>query len=721
MTRRAQTSVLADSIDGERRLVFLGDSLTDGSFYPDIVVNTLNRLFPGAPFSLLNAGVCGDTAADLLARCDADVRRRGAELAIVAIGTNDCGERRPPAQFESDLERLVLEIRDGAAKVVLLRPSPRIGPAARVAPFADYLQAIDRVAARLDVPLADACGLFQQALAEGRSVLLSDGVHHEIAGFTLYARAVLDALGFPDAPLDTDLRPDPGLLLSWERSAPVADWRPGDSLPGPEAARDWRPDDGAAALAGPDVGFARRGAWLACTDGRLDAAPLVFGRTGFDAPADGAVELQLGGSHPLVVWLNGREVWRSTRRHGYHAQADLLDVPVVKGRNELVALSRYMVFAGVKPIGATTEIDGYRIFRRALASPPHQREDLALRDRLNAEFMAAAPPPAPSRWLSGSFIYAHAAGYRSRCTLAYRAAEWRGLFRELKELGMDTAILGAAAWVDLEECYYPSELFKSFRAWNVLDPMLDAARGEGMRIFLGAAGMLGCERMIGGECGDTRMAAACAARELACYRELVARYRGAFHGYYLSSETGFWNWGNADYLTRCFHAYFERVTHGVKELTPEAEIIGSPYTVRCRGREAQALETLAAVHGGCPFTALAPQDSIGVSMNDLPFLETGLRIWRDVCRAIGAAFWVNCETFNIEDFNGPQTRIVPADYARLGHQLDVASRMGAEKLVTWEAIHFMNPRGSSAARRLRADYLRHRPKGRAADSAGMHQ
>lgn len=693
-------------LTGVQRLVFIGDSLTDGSWYPDYVVNTLNRLHPEADFELINAGVCGDTAADLLTRLQADVIKRGPELVFVGIGTNDCSMRRPIDQFEQDLERIIQEIRDCGSKVLLLRPSPRTD-AKYAASFPPYLRAVDAVAAREGVPLADVHGEFERYAKAGRKVLWSDGVHHDLAGFEAMARAVLDALGYPGVDLDMELRPASDLLLAWENSAPIA-WKPGEPLPAPEAAGNWTPYNRASTLRGPDAGFAKRGAWLPFAQGVPEKPVLAFGRTHFDAELAGPMELQVGGSHPLVVWLNGREVWRSLQAHGYHANADRLEIQAAQGRNELVALSGHMVFAGVKRVERTIRVDGYMIGKAPVAMPPHQRAEMELRDRLNAEVLAQLKEPPTGGRLTGSFIYAHAGGYRGRKNIAYGVPEWRNLFRELKELGMDTAILGVSTWVGSRESFYPSTLFKDFRTWNLIEPMLAAAAEERMIIYLGAAGLGDTERMIGAETGDVRMAAECARQELACYRELTQLYGGAFHGYYLAAETGFWSWGNAEFLTRCFHEYFQRVTNGVKDITPEIAIMGSPYTVRCPGREEEAIATLTAVHEGCPFTALAPQDSIGTTMNELSFLERGLGIWKTVCQNIGTEFWVNCETFNCADYGGPVITIVPADFRRLAIQLDTAQRVGARKLITWEAIHFMNPAGSTAARRLRREYLQHR-------------
>jgi len=100
----------------------------------------------------------------------------------------------------------------------------------------------------------------------------------------------------------------------------------------------------------------------------------------------------------------------------------------------------------------------------------------------------------------------------------------------------------------------------------------------------------------------------------------------------------------------------------------------------------------------------APQDSIGTG-NNLAYLETGLGIWKQVCLNLGAEFWVNCESFSVTDYGAPIITIEPAEFRRFAVQLAISTRLGAGKLVTWEAMHFFDPQGDEGAQRLRREYL----------------
>ncbi|OPZ30375.1 MAG: GDSL-like Lipase/Acylhydrolase [Lentisphaerae bacterium ADurb.BinA184] len=338
---------LPDLLKGVRRILFHGDSLTDGSSYPDYVVNTLNGLYPEARFELLNAAGAGDTAANLRQRLTADVLALKPDLVSLCIGTNDCHGRRKTEDYQADIEFLVGELRKAGSRVLLVRPSP-FGDAEKEARFQDYLAVLDRVAAANGLPVADAHGLFQAWAKDGREPLGADGIHHGRDGFECMARAVLNGLGLAGVPLDMKIRPWPGLLTAWETADPVPAGTPLD----PTAATGWKPYDVAALAARQpwwNSPFPLRGGWMPFDD--VNPKQYAYGRTGFDAPTAGDYELQVGGSpNPQVVWVNGVKVWEGRRANGYHPNADRVTVTLRQGRNEIVGVSNFMLFVGVRAV-----------------------------------------------------------------------------------------------------------------------------------------------------------------------------------------------------------------------------------------------------------------------------------------------------------------------------------------------------------------------------------
>ena len=328
-----------------KTILFYGDSLTDGSSYPDYVVNTLNGLYPDARFELFNAAGAGDTAANLRARLASDVLVHRPGLAIVCIGTNDSNTGRRKEDYQSDMEALVDALLGAGIQVMLVRPSP-FGDAAKEARFQEFLAVIDAVGKARSLPVADAHGLFQAWMQEGKEPLGADGIHHGKDGFECMARAVLDGLGVKDTPVDMTVKAWPNLLTTWETSDPM----PAGTPPDPAAAKGWKPYDAAGLAARQpwwNSPFPRRGAWMPFDD--VDPKAYAFGRTTFDAPEAGEYELQVGGSpNPQLVWVNGIKVWQGRRNNGYHPNADRVVVKMQKGRNEITGASNFMLFVGVK-------------------------------------------------------------------------------------------------------------------------------------------------------------------------------------------------------------------------------------------------------------------------------------------------------------------------------------------------------------------------------------
>lgn len=337
-------------LQGVKRILFYGDSLTDGSDYPDYVVNTLNTLFPQAGFEIMNSAICGNTAAQLRARLQADVLARKPDLVSICIGTNDCLGKRPVADYEADMEALVSDLERAGIKVLLVAPSP-LGNPEREQRFQGFVAAIRNVAAKHKLLVADAHAEFVKGAKDGREMLGADGVHHGKDGFAGMARAIVDAFGFKDTPLVTEMKPWPDLLTAWETSAPVPNKPPFD----PAQASGWKPYDRlTAATQQPwwDAPFAARGGWMPFALEKAPANSVAYGRTFYTSAKGGAADLRVGGAPPLWVWLNGVKVWQDRGAHGYHPNADTVAITLKPGKNEIVVISNYMAFVGVREAAA---------------------------------------------------------------------------------------------------------------------------------------------------------------------------------------------------------------------------------------------------------------------------------------------------------------------------------------------------------------------------------
>jgi hypothetical protein len=277
--------------------------------------------------------------------------------------------------------------------------------------------------------------------------------------------------------------------------------------------------------------------------------------------------------------------------------------------------------------------------------------------------------------------------------------QWRQLFQEMKEMEIDTVIYQASAWAEVRECSYRSSIFADFRTWNSFDPLLEAVAKEGITFFMGGLGNLYAFDYN----ATSETLSHDAELQLACYDELLELYRGGFHGFYMSPETGFPGQRQPE-REKLLNRYYREVCLGVKYRTPDIPILISPGTYYQEGMDEDIHGFLFHLFEGCAIDIVCPQDSIGTFSNRLPQLKPSFAIWKRVCNDIGARLWVNVESFE-RDRIGTSQDFVAADFERLAVQLSHAARVG-EKIVSWEVPYFYSPMAGERGITLRRKYLR---------------
>ena len=190
---RADNAKLAASAAGEARVVFMGDSITDGWGRQN------GTFFPGKPY--LNRGIGGQTTPQMLVRFRQDVIDLQPKAAVILAGTNDIAGNTGPMRLEdieanfaslAELARAhdikviyasILPVHNytprsqdffaqrSAAKILELNRWLKnyCGSPANSCVYLDYFSA-----------LADDTGLLKKELAE-------DGLHPNAAGYKIMA------------------------------------------------------------------------------------------------------------------------------------------------------------------------------------------------------------------------------------------------------------------------------------------------------------------------------------------------------------------------------------------------------------------------------------------------------------------------------------------------------------------------------------------------------
>jgi hypothetical protein len=325
-------------------------------------------------------------------------------------------------------------------------------------------------------------------------------------------------------------------------------------------------------------------------------------------------------------------------------------------------------------------------------------QNMGFGQSLNEDYMKNVLKPPKGGRLTGSFIYSHPPDYIGRPTMTWGVTEWRSLFKEMAEMGIDTVIYQAAVWLEVKESYYPSKMFPDFKTWDSIEVLCQAALQENVILYLGGLGNLMCFNAD----ATPEIYQKDRDAQLACFRELKTRYEGGFQGFYMSPETGYPG-GRQPERESLLNAYFKQVCEGVKTEMPGLPILMSPGTYYIPDHDKDIYDFLTAIFQDCPIDYMAPQDSIGTFGNRLLHLETSLEIWSRVCNDLGFTFWVNAESFERVKIGTAQD-FVPADFTRLAVQLSTANRF-AKKIISWEVPYFYSSLAGESGIRLRQKYI----------------
>lgn len=171
---------------GEDRVVFMGDSITEGW--------NLAASFPGKPY--VNRGISGQTSSQMLLRFRQDVIELQPKVVVILAGTNDLAENTGPAtlpQVEGNLASMAQLAQANGIRVVLCSVLPSAGfpwhpelgdPAQRIAALNEWIK---RDAAQEHLPYVDYYSAMKDAAGGLPPNLSHDGVHPLPAGYAVMA------------------------------------------------------------------------------------------------------------------------------------------------------------------------------------------------------------------------------------------------------------------------------------------------------------------------------------------------------------------------------------------------------------------------------------------------------------------------------------------------------------------------------------------------------
>lgn len=190
-----------------KRVVFFGDSITQGGVKGNGYINMLKKHVDTNKFELIGAGIGGNKVYDLYLRLEDDVLSKKPDLVFIYVGINDVWHKQTSKtgtdypKYIKFYQALIDKIKAAGSKVVLCTPSvigeKKAGANEMDAELEKYSAGIRELAAKNNLPLCDLRKAFAsyeeknnaQDLEKG--VLTTDRVHLNDQGNLFVAEQML--------------------------------------------------------------------------------------------------------------------------------------------------------------------------------------------------------------------------------------------------------------------------------------------------------------------------------------------------------------------------------------------------------------------------------------------------------------------------------------------------------------------------------------------------
>jgi acyl-CoA thioesterase-1 len=180
--------------EAQTRIVFLGDSLTDGyhldrrQAYPALLLRRMEE--KGWRAKVVNAGISGDTTGDALRRLE-PLLRLEVDMLVLALGINDVYQGVPLRVIEANLQSMIDRTRASSPEVMVVVAGIELGGDMFPDLADDFRRMYERVAERNGAALAP-------SLLDGVSgvpgLTLPDGVHPTEEGQQVIAETMWGVL-----------------------------------------------------------------------------------------------------------------------------------------------------------------------------------------------------------------------------------------------------------------------------------------------------------------------------------------------------------------------------------------------------------------------------------------------------------------------------------------------------------------------------------------------
>lgn len=333
-----------------QRIVFVGDSITDGNTYPTLIRQALTEAGYTTPLCIC-AGIGGDTLAGMRNRLEASALSLKPTLVTLSAGVND---RVSNEDFEANLIAIAERMKAENIPLLLLTPSiPGPRGADGGAKVAGYSAIMHKIATQYGLVVAEVNQLMLTEKAAGENLIEEDQVHPNFAGQRVMARAVLNALGYQDVPVPLVAKTSlfPGVVQEWQMRV-----NPNKELLDEKSVLEVKPDKTWLKLHLPEsspqtapwLEIERQNGFALSLEQLIGKGANYQGVAVIKAKKTRNVLVNVG-AEINAVWLNDQRIYHRVEPPwtGYHAGRVRIPASLIKGKNTIIIETGAQFFLSV--------------------------------------------------------------------------------------------------------------------------------------------------------------------------------------------------------------------------------------------------------------------------------------------------------------------------------------------------------------------------------------
>ncbi len=192
----SQGEIEAISDTDKKTILFFGNSLSAGygveadESFPALIQKRIDSL--DLPYTVVNAGVSGETTATGLSRIDWVLEKQDVDIFVLELGANDGLRGLPPAETKKNLITMIDRVKKVHPEAKIILAGMMVPPSMGEEYSSKYNPIYGEIATEKNVALIP---FLLQDVGGVDSLNQSDGIHPNPAGAKIVAENVWDILG----------------------------------------------------------------------------------------------------------------------------------------------------------------------------------------------------------------------------------------------------------------------------------------------------------------------------------------------------------------------------------------------------------------------------------------------------------------------------------------------------------------------------------------------